>query len=549
MSLRLNRRQLIVAGGLGFGALAAGGPAMALLAARGFTHGVASGEPGPDRVLLWTRYVGFREGTTPLIAEIAESPDFRRVIANGGAIAGPEADFTAKAWVSGLEPNRHYYYRFVAPDGSYSVTGRTRTLPVGQVPEFRIGVFCCAAMTFGWFNAYGHAARRNDMDLMIHVGDYMYEYPRDSEYQRRLNQWAEATTRMLQMEPSGETVSLADYRLRYAAHRLDPDLQELHRLHPMIAQWDDHEIANDAWRDGAENHRPDQGSYADRKAAAVKAYREWMPVADQDWSRYEIGDLATVFRLETRLTARSGPVDTGAPLGGADEGDVAERLRQFRDHAYEDPTRTMLGDAQEQWLYDGLRASVQRGARWQVLAQQVNIGRIAMPRSALDHIPQGVPGSSSIRSEIRISEAGMPAMLDNWGGFPVARARLLRAAQSADAELVVLAGDSHNAWAFDLEQDGRPAGVEFGGTSVTSMGYDQTLRRDPEALVRTMIAQSPELRWADIAHRGYMAIALRPDAVTGEWVLLDTVHRRTTANWQSRFMTAQRSERVFSNAG
>ncbi|ODU20107.1 MAG: hypothetical protein ABS87_11890 [Sphingomonas sp. SCN 67-18] len=545
MTLRLDRRQLIVAGGLGLGALAAGGPALALIAARGFTHGVASGEPGPDRALLWTRYVSGRDSPAPLIAEVAETPDFRRIVAGGGAMAGADADHCAKAWVSGLEPNRIYYYRFVAPDGTRSATGRTRTLPVGPVPEFRIGVFCCAAMTFGWFNAYGHAARRDDIDLMVHVGDYMYEYPRDSEYQRRLNHWAGATDRMMQVEPSGETVSLAEYRLRYAAHRLDPDLQALHRLFPMIAQWDDHEIANDAWRDGAENHRPEQGSYAERKAAAVKAYRDWMPVADRDWSTYEIGDLATLFRLETRLTARSGPLDTGAPLGGPEEGDVAERLRLFRDRAYEDPARTVLGAAQEQWLYDGLRSSVKRGARWQVLAQQINMGRIAMPRSALDHIPQGVSGSSSIRAEIRISEAGMPAMLDNWGGFPAARARLLSAAQSADADLVVLAGDSHNAWAFDLEQGGRAAGVEFGGTSVTSMGYDLTLRRDPEALVRAIVAGSPELRWADIAHRGYMAIALRPDAVTGEWVLLDSVHHRTTDHWNSRFMTAQRGARAF----
>lgn len=544
MALRLDRRQLLIAGGLGAGALIADGPAFAMLSARGFTHGVASGEPGPDHILLWTRYVEHSGRPVRLIAEISDSPEFTRLVAGADAMVDLRRDHTTRVSISGLEPGRTYYYRFIAPDGTRSVTGRTKTLPVGPVQRFGLGVFSCAAMTFGWFNAYAHAARRSDIDLMVHVGDYIYEYPRDSTYQRQLNQWAEAHQRMLQLEPAGETVSYADYCLRYAAHRLDPDLQELHRLFPMIAQWDDHEIANDAWRDGAENHRPEHGSYSERKAAAVRAYRDWMPVGDADWSSYEVGDLATLFRLETRLTARTAPLDVRSVLGAGKEG-LAERLKAFRNGALDDPSHTILGAEQEDWLYSGMRRSVDRGARWQILSQQVNMGRIAMPRSALDHIPAGVSGASSIRAEIQLSEAGMPAMLDNWGGVPAARARLLRAAQTTDSDLVVLAGDSHNAWAFDLGQDGQAAGVEFGTTSVTSLGYDAKLRSNPEMLEREIVRASPELRWTNIRNRGYMAIAIKPDTITGEWVLLDTVHHRTTDHWQSRHMSVHRGDRVF----
>ena len=268
----LDRRSLLKAGLLGSGMLAA--PLSASQPGRGFTHGVASGEPGPDRVLLWTRFQADQD--TPLKFEVSDSVDFTRKIAGGSIAARAENDWCCKTFAEGLEPAESYYFRFIAPDGSISDIGRTRTLPEGPADRFRMAVFSCANIGFGWFNAYAHAAADGNFDCVLHLGDYFYEYapgtyPSTDETVSGRSVW-----------PSHELVALADYRERYAAYRQDPDLRRLHQLFPMIAVWDDHESANDSWEGGAENHQPDsEGEWSVRKAAAMKAYREWMPVSDE----------------------------------------------------------------------------------------------------------------------------------------------------------------------------------------------------------------------------------------------------------------------------
>ena len=306
MTIALDRRLLVKAGAFGLAALSTPGLAR-ILTARGFTHGVASGEPAANSVLLWTRYVG--SGETRLRCELAEVQDFRKVAGGGEVIASPARDNCAKVVVGGLQPGKWYFYRFIAPDGTMSEVGRTRTLPVGAVERFGIGLFSCSNMPFGWFNAYAHAAAREDLDLVVHVGDYFYEY-KQGEYPAH-----PMAGRVI--EPANEIVSLADYRLRYASYRLDPDLRALHARFPMIAQWDDHEFANDAYKDGAENHQSEtEGPWSVRKAAAEKAYREWMPVSDADWGSYEIGSLATLFRPETRVSSRMKQLDLGDAFKG-----------------------------------------------------------------------------------------------------------------------------------------------------------------------------------------------------------------------------------------
>lgn len=540
MTIQIDRRGLLLSGAFGLGALATSGGAMArtLLTATGFTHGVASGEPGPTSVLLWTRHVPGNGDASRLTVEVSETADFVRVVGGGSTSARREDDYTARLTVEGLEPGRWWFYRFVAEDGSISPTGRTRTLPVGPVERFKLGVFSCSNLPYGWFNAYAHAAGRQDLDLLIHNGDYIYEYSRG------YYPGVEAAIAGRLIEPAGELIHLADYRLRYASYRADADLQRLHQLFPMIAQWDDHEIANDAWSDGAENHSPDEGDWAVRKAAAVKAYREWLPVSDAPWTSYRIGDLADLFRPETRLTARSERLDLGLIAAGAEN--IPAAYADLRDNTLRDPARTLMGSEQEGWLHDGIAASVRRGARWQVLTQQVVMGDLMMPpvpEGLLEGLNLPIETAGYLKGASAAAEAGLPFNLDGWGGFPAARSRLLAAAQSADADLIVLSGDSHNAWAFDLAQDGRPAGVEFAGHSVSSPGLEGYLPLPPEMVAQFLAGASPELKWADTSRRGYLTVELTPETATGEWVFMNGVAERGLGTGPGRTMTVARGRR------
>lgn len=341
--LRIDRRSLLATGTLGLGAFAIPGFAAAqnVMAARGFTHSVASGEPGPDEMLLWTRYVPRAGDSAELRVELSETADFARIAASGAQITGPWRDWTAKITVTGLKPARSYHYRFVAPDGSFSPVGKTKTLPDDATRSFRTAIFSCSNMAFGWFNAYGHAAARDDLDLWIHLGDYFYEYG-TGHYPAAKDAVAGRIP-----EPAGEIIHLADYRLRYASYRADPDLQALHARLPMIAQWDDHESANDSWEGGAENHdSATEGDWNQRRAAAIQAYREWTPVSDEPWKAYDIGALATLYRTESRLLARTRQREIAEFLKAPD---LVRALTQFRDHDWQDTAVTMLGSQQEAW--------------------------------------------------------------------------------------------------------------------------------------------------------------------------------------------------------
>lgn len=372
MTLRIDRRSFLLTGSFGLGAFAVPGFAQSntVASARGFTHSVASGEPASDSMLLWTRYVPATGDTAEVRVELSETPDFAHVVAGGSQITGVWRDFTAKITVDGLAPGRVYHYRFIAPDGSFSPVGTTKTLPVGPVDRFRVATFSCSNMPYGYFNAYAHAAARDDLDLTIHLGDYFYEY-RTGDYPALKDQVTGRTPL-----PATELLHLADYRIRYASYRSDPDLMALHAKLPMIVQWDDHESANDSWEGGAENHQPDEGDWNARRAASIQAYREWMPVSDEPWKAYEIGTLATLFRTETRLLARTKQPDV-APLFKAN--DPIAALKNFRDGAWTDPAVTMMGSQQESWLGHALAQSVRQGQRWQVVGFGTIMGETVMP--------------------------------------------------------------------------------------------------------------------------------------------------------------------------
>jgi alkaline phosphatase D len=460
----MDRRLLIKLGTAGLAAAALPGAARAMMA-QGFTHGVASGEPAATSVLLWTRHASANDSL--LRAEVSESADFAKVVGGGEVLARGEADHCAKLTVNGLLPGRWYFYRFVAPDGSMSAVGRTRTLPEGETPAFTLALFSCSNLPFGHFNAYGHAAARGDIDMVVHVGDYLYEYPIGTYPNLK-----QAVPERL-IAPDHEIVALADYRLRYAAYRSDPNLQRLHQLYPAITQWDDHELTNDAWMGGAENHQPDtEGEWTVRKAVAERVYREWMPVSDARWRSYQIGDLATLFLPETRISGREQPFDLDRMV--AEASDPVAALKRFAETGWRSADQQLLGAEQEAWLTGGIAASARRGTRWQLCAQQINMGSTFLPPEAAGWFPPNLPPEfqRGIATAKAAAAAGLPISMDTWDGYPAARERLLTAVQAADSDFVVLSGDSHNGWAFNLDQDGRRAGVEFAGHSVTSPGYE-----------------------------------------------------------------------------
>ena len=523
MTIRIDRRSFVMTGTLGLGAFAIPGFAQSpnVAGARGFTHAVASGEPGADSMLLWTRYVPATGDAATLRVDLSESADFVKTIAGGAQTTGPWRDWTAKITVDGLKPATTYYYRFVAPDGSFSPVGRTRTLPQGDATAFRIGIFSCSNLPFGYFNAYAHAAV-SDIDLAVHLGDYFYEYA-SGNYPA-----AQDVVDMRLPAPVGELLQLADYRLRYASYRSDPDLQKLHQLVPMIVQWDDHESANDSWEGGAENHGADEGDWNIRRAAAIQAYREWMPVSDAPWKAYQIGTLATLFRTETRLLARSRQPELRSLMLRPD---AKAALIAFRDGPWQDPAATMMGTQQESWLAHAMRASVAGGTRWQVVGFGTILGETRLPEAATGWIDANASlrAQAYIKAGLLASSVGLPFNFDNWGGYPAARRRFLASAQAAGANLVVISGDSHNGWAYDLAHQGRAAGVEFAGQGVTSPGIESGVTRDPREVAAAIVAANPELKWCDTARRGYMRLQITPGEVRNEWLFADTIKQRSMA--------------------
>ena len=264
-----------------------------------FLHGVASGDPLQDRVILWTRVEPDGPGAIPVTWTMATDPELTSIVQTGSAMAIPARNWCLKVDADGLEPYTTYYYAFDAL-GARSPIGRTKTLPTGQVAHLRLGVTTCGAYNTGFFNTYAVMAEE-DLDYVVHLGDYIYEGI-GSDVGERVHQ------------PRKRTVTVDEYRMRYAQYRSDPDLQRLHQQHPMIAIWDDHEIANNAFDGGAEGHKPEDGDWTARKQAAAQVHDEWLPRRLTDpgnpgrlYREFRLGDLLDLIMLDTRLDGRDAP--------------------------------------------------------------------------------------------------------------------------------------------------------------------------------------------------------------------------------------------------
>lgn len=509
-----------------------------------FDHGVASGDPLSDRVILWTHARRPRaQQPIWLRWEVSLDARFRRIVSAGWVRAASENGFTAKVDATGLRPGQRYFYRF-RTWLSVSPVGITRTLPEKGVQQVRLAVFSCSNYPAGYFHAYSEAVRAG-AEYALHLGDYIYEYGA-AGYASEDAQAMGRTSR-----PAHELLTLDDYRERYAQYRSDPDLKQLHAHLPMIAIWDDHEIANNAWTDGAENHDPaTEGAYGERVRAALQAYHEWMPIRTPDptdlrkiYRSFDFGDLLSLHMLETRLLGRDRPIELLELVHPATAVSAATELAS--------PRRQMLGVGQQDWLTGELMAS---NARWQVLGQQVLMGRMAFPVSVLQALN---PANTSPEAQAAAMQAVgdylrakavaavqpsalTPAQqallnprlnpqlgynLDAWDGYPAAREILLGTVAALGKRLVVLAGDTHNAWHNDLTlMDGTKVGEEFATHSVSSPGLEKYLATIAPAQTAAIFRGVVDtLRYCDTHRRGFLLMSFTPEAATGAWHVLDTV--------------------------
>lgn len=502
-----------------------------------FDHGIASGDPLRDRIVLWTRVSGAR-GPTPVTWQLARDDAFRDIAASGRVITDGGRDHTVKADATGLKPGTDYWYRFRAGD-ALSPVGRTRTL-ADDTDKVVLAVVCCALYSNGYFNAYRAVADLPEVDAVVHLGDYIYEYGAGPMAYgmgngRRLGRIP---------EPGHDTVSLADYRTRHAQYKRDEDLQAAHARAPWICVFDDHEICDNPWKGGALNHHPDEGPWAARKAAAIKAYREWMPVRDPSGSltetqaetvyrSFRFGKLAELVMVETRLLARSKQLDyrQDVPIDAQGRPDFEAFRRKL-----DDPARELFGATQRRWLETTLRASVACGMRWQVLGSQVVMARLNGPDvlpaltaapAALDLVPAAVRGQVELLSQVFRQDPPLPLNLDAWDGYPAERERLYALFKASGARPVVVSGDSHCAWANQLhDASGDLVAVELGVTAVSSPTHWLDAWLPDLHVADVMAARNDEVVAADDGHNGFVRLTLTTEEARGEWMMLDTITSR-----------------------
>jgi alkaline phosphatase D len=545
----LPRRTVLATGAAGAGALAvatspgatAGDPERRG-GRRFFQHGVASGDPLPGAVLIWTRLTPNRKaqpgsGKGPRAAvrwEVAKDRRFRHVVRRGTFHTGPSRDHTVKVDVTGLAPETWYYYRFHYKTGTSRV-GRTRTAPHPKATpdHLRFGVVSCANWQAGWFTAYRGLAKRDDLHAVLHLGDYLYEYA-PGQYGYGIDE-----VDIRKHEPAHEMVALADYRQRHAQYKTDRDLQDLHAKYPWIITWDDHEVTNDQWANGAENHTPGvEGDYKARKARADRAYDEWMPVrmdgtarlrdGSRLYRRLRFGRLAEISMLDLR-SYRSQQVETEVPLPGPQpEPEVS------------DPSRTITGKQQMQWLKDSLDRI---GTQWKVIGNPVMIAPINY-----QGLPDDIIGPINDVTGL-LPEDGLPYNVDQWDGYTHDRKedfKFIKNHQISDALFVT--GDIHSGWACELPYDpasypvGDSAGVEFVCSSVTSNNLKDLLGAPPRtasvALEQVLIANNRHVKYLNFDDHGFSVLDITAKRAQMDWFIIgDRADKDTPITWTRSMAT------------
>ena len=491
-----------------------------------FFHGVASGDPSENSIILWTRVTPDSTimGNIEVEWRIANDPELTDILQSGMVEAIPEDDYTVKLKIENLPSGSTFYYGFSA-FGINSLTGRTKTAPSGVgVEHLKFGVVNCANFQTGYFNAYHQLSKRNDIDAVIYLGDFFYEY----------GDGTVANDDILDdrpIEPAHEIINLDDYRLRYSTYKLDSTTIRLFQQHPIIPVWDDHEFANNAWTGGSTNHEPNEGEWSDRVDAATQAFFEWMPIENNPQNQahrsIRYGDLVELIMLDTRIAGRDEP------------------FASILDPGLQNPDRTILGEEQKTWFFDRLLNS---DAQWKIVGNQVVFSKFSM-------------GWLTILSPAQSFYDYESLFLDGWKGFPAEQQEVLNFLDDNELDnVVIVSGDIHNAFAQDVPSspnelilvdtagliqvpiytpsdnyDGETGegslAVEMVVQSVTSGNFDEIFGAAIAAFVQPFINAdlaagggainlgnpNPHLKYADLTQHGYFILDIKPDSAQGNW--------------------------------
>lgn len=572
MTAKISRRELIQKSLFGFGALSlsvgftgcndSSDQESSTLKVN-FEHGVASGDPLKDRVILWTRLTPNDSSARLQVTwQIALDDQFKQIVKTDKVTTAASQDFTVKVDATGLIPDQSYFYRFIFGD-KISPVGRTKTLPT-STSKVSFAVCSCSNYPAGYFYVYREMAKQN-VDVIIHLGDYIYEYGATGY----ATEEAKELGRTLPADNDKEIIKLDDYRKRYALYREDLDLQAAHQRHPFIVIWDDHELANDTWREGAENHTEEtpqaknEGKFLERKLAALQAYFEWMPIRPVDdqhtkiYRQFDFGSLVQLTMLDTRIIARDEQLDYDDYL-------TATGLDTARFQAdLTNPARTLMGYTQRDWLLGKLQQST---ATWNVLGQQILMTKMLVPAEllfALAEITSGNPSDETLEKmnaqitelitlKIRLQKGDptltaqekarvltvAPYNLDAWDGYFAEREILYGTLAQLKKKVVVLAGDTHNAWSSNLySKDGAFVGVELATSSVSSPGLEKYLNIPLAQLQQFEFAFNTlidELNYCNLNQRGYLMVQFDETQVQSQWIYLDSIKKPVYAIDQSR---------------
>ncbi len=554
-----------------------------------FNHGIASGDPQHDRVVIWSRVTPERAGAVPVRWILARNRELTDVVRTGLIETSEARDYTLKADVTGLRPGAPYFYGFRA-GAAESPIGKTRTLPRGRASQAKLALVSCASYSHGFFNAYAALAAREDVDVVVHLGDYIYEYGL-SGY------GGDAALQLGRIPaPEVELTLLSDYRQRHAQYKTEPELQDAHAMAPWIVVWDDHETANNSWSTGAENHQAGEGAWAARKQAALQAYYEWMPIREPEPGRafeavnraFQFGDLFTLLMLETRLLARTAPFDYATELPIAmqrwdfsnaaapvalrhHEPDkpgmrhfpaiheaVGDEVRPVLDwrraqrliagHAdlpagfflapdverlnemLSAPDRVLLGVAQEQWLARELGGSAQAGVAWRVIGNQVLMAPVNAPD--LSAAPPQLAGAlerlrPGVTQLLKLTRFAFPLNTDAWDGYPAARARVLGAIRAAGGNALVVTGDTHTAWVNELNDSEGRVGVELGTTSITSPSDASFFTAAGIDFSAGVRERNAHVKWTDSSGHGFLLLTLTKERALAEFFAVSTIESKT----------------------
>ena len=470
-----------------------------------FNHGVASGDPLNDRVILWTRVTPQQAGPVRVILEVSKNKSFSSIIFSQKLQTSSLSDYTIKYDFLAkkyCDSDKGFFYRFRAGN-AISEIGKSKTFSENTISA-KIGIFSCSNFPAGYFNAYQAAAEKDGLDLWLHLGDYLYEYPMGGYATDKAKKLGRVP------EPLHEMISLSDYRLRHAQYKQDQGSKALHKHAPLIAVWDDHEFSNDAWKRGAENHSEDgsEGDFYARRSAAIKAYYEWMPIREQQNKRrifreFKIGKLIHLIMLDTRQFGRDKQIQPKDYLtkSGFNQAKFYNDLNS--------DNRELLGAVQLDWIESKI---IKSDAVWTIFGQQVLMAKLKFPDISKMLKSKEIP--SFLKPYLKFLGLGIPSNLDAWDGYPAERNRLYKTMSNAKKRFISLAGDTHNSWVSELkDKSGNKVGIELGAPSVTSPGITDILNLDEKEFVDSIVRINNELQWMNPSNRGYLSLNCREDKI------------------------------------